>query len=306
MDELWSELTEKLGSLAGKWPAYAAFGSFLLYLLGYLTLRFQLSTYGVATNLDIFDEKYLFAGCRFLVYLASAVPNILIIILVLAAVGYVPYKLVPSSAKDRTKHWASEWCARPVRLPLLGVILGVALIQFVMRRCFTLGNVLLRKQLPDEWISSVLLASDGMLSLYFCGLVAGALLTAAILLYVLRREVAATSASQFITGILVFLVAVEVLLLPVNYGVLISTHQLPRVAELSGDEKALEGQRDWLVWDTKDAVTYFVRDSNDQRMLVTIPRKDARVRIVGYDDILCVLFGANPTGIHPLPQAGKP
>jgi len=298
MAELWNDLTEKLGSLAGKWPAYAAFGSFLLYVLGYLTLRFQLTTYGVATNLDIFDEKYLFAGCRFLVNLVSALPSILIIVLVLAAVGYVPYKLVPATVKDTLKRRASDWCAKPVRLPLLGVVLGVALIQFVLRKCFAFGNMLLRKDLPDEWLSSVLLASDGMLSLYFTGLVAGTLLTAAILLYVRRRGTATTTASQFLMGILVFLVAIEFLLLPINYGVLISTHQLPRVAEISGDQKVPEGQRDWLVWDSKDAVAYFVRDPNDERMLVTIPKKDARVRIVAYDDIFSVLFGANQTGSH--------
>ena len=44
MAELWSQFTEKLGGLAGKWAGYAAFGSFLLYLFGYLTLRFQLTT----------------------------------------------------------------------------------------------------------------------------------------------------------------------------------------------------------------------------------------------------------------------
>jgi hypothetical protein len=301
MAELWKDLTEKLGGLAGKWPAYAAFGSFLLYLLGYLTLRFQLTTYGVATNLDIFDEKYLFAGCRFLVNLVSALPSILIIVLVLAAVGYVPYKLVPATVKDTLKRRASDWCAKPVRLPLLGVVLGVALIQFVLRKCFAFGNMLLRKDLPDEWLSSVLLASDGMLSLYFTGLVAGTLLTAAIFLYVRRRGTATTTASQFFMGILVFLVAIEFLLLPINYGVLISTHQLPRVAEISGDQKVPEGQRDWLVWDSKDAVAYFVRDSNDERMLVTIPKKDARVRIVAYDDIFSVLFGANQTGSHTSP-----
>src|SRR6516162_4529497 len=121
MPELWNDFTDKLGSVAGKWTAYAAFGSFLLYLLGYLTLRFQLTTYGVATNLDLFDEKYLFAGCRFLVNLLSAVPNILIILLFLAAIGYLPYKLLPASLKDGIKRWTSQWCAAPMNLPLLGV-----------------------------------------------------------------------------------------------------------------------------------------------------------------------------------------
>ena len=306
MAELWNDFTAKLGNLAGKWPAYAAFGSFLLYLLGYLTLRLQLTTYGVATNLDIFDEKYLFAGCRFLVYLASSVPNILVIVLVLAAVGYVPYKLVPASVKDRLKRWTSDWCAKPVRLPLLGVVIGEALIQFALRRCFAFGNVFLSKRLPDEWLSSVLLAVDGVLSLYFSGLIAGTLLTASIFLYVQRRGIATTSASQFFMAVLLFLVAVEVLLLPVNYGVLVSTRQLPRVAELNGDQKTPEGQREWLVWDSKDAVTYFVRDSNDQRMLITIPRKDARIRIVAYDNIFSVLFDTNYAGANLSPQAGKP
>ena len=301
MPELWNDFTEKLGNLAGKWTAYAAFGSFLLYLLGYLTLRFQLSTYGVATNLDIFDEKYLFAGCRFLVYLVSAVPNILIILLVLAAIGYVPYKLTPASVKDGLKRWASDWCAAPLHLPLLGVVLAVALIQFVMRKCFAFGNLLLRQQLPDDWLSSVLLTSDGKLSLYFSGLVAGVLLTGVILLYVLRRGTATTAASRFWAGVLIFLFAVEFLLLPVNYGVVISTQQLPRVAELSGEPWS-SGQIDWLLWDSKDAVTYFARDTSDQRMIVTVPRKDAKLRIVAYGDIFCVLFGGNNVQSRPCPR----
>lgn len=302
MAEFLNEVTEKLGSLAGKWTAYAAFGSFLLYLLGYLTLRFQLSTYGVATNLDIFDEKYLFAGCRFLVYMVSAVPNILILVLVLAAIGYVPYKIVPLSVKDRLRRWASDWCSKPIRLPLLGVVLGVALIQFVMRKCFAFGNLLLRTRLPDGWLSSVLLSSDGNLSLYFSGLVAGTLLTWAILVYVLRRGSATSSASQLLVAILVFLVGVEFLLLPINYGVLISTQQLPRVAEMRKDDPPQQGVRIWLVWDSKDELTYFVQDHSDQRMLVTVSRKESKVRVFSYDDMFCELFSANHAGPRPCPR----
>jgi len=300
MFELWNEFTEKLGSLAGKWTAFAALGSFLLYLLGYLTLRFQLSTYGVAFSLDIFDEKYLFAGCRFVVYLVTTVPNILILLLVMAAIGYWPYKFIPASRKDRITRWGSSWSAAPLRLPLLGVVFAVVLIQFVLRRCFAFGNLLLRKQLPDDWSSSALLTSDGKLALYFSGMVAGMLLTGALFLYVLHRGTATTAASRFWMGVLVFLLAVEFLLLPVNYGVLISTQQLPRVAELSANEKPPEGQLAWLLWDSKDAITYFVRDAQDQRMIVTVPKRDTKVRIVAYDDIFCVLFGGNQS--RPCPR----
>jgi hypothetical protein len=300
MAESWNDLTEKLGGVAGKWTAYAAFGSFLLYLLGYLTLRFQLATYGVATNLDLFDEKYLFAGCRFLVYLVSAVPNILIIVLILAAIGYLPYKLAPASLKDGVKRRVSRWCAAPTHLPLLGVVLAVAMIQFVLRRPFAFGNLLLRKELPDEWLSAMLLASDGKLSLYFSGLVAGTLVSGCILVYVLRHETS-TATSRFWLGLLVFLFAVEFLLLPVNYGVLISTQQIPRVAEISG-EPATPGQTAWMLWDSKEAVVYFVRDAAELRMIVTVPRKDAPLRIVANDDIFCILFGGNGAQFRPCPR----
>lgn len=301
MAELWKDFTEKLGSLAGKWTAYAALGSFLLYLLGYLTLRFQLTTYGVATNLDLFDEKYLFAGCRFLVYLVSAVPNILIILLALAAVGYLPYQLLPNSLKADIKRRVSLWCAAPMHLPFLGVVLAVAMIQFVLRRCFGFGNLLLHKQLPDEWLSAMLLASDGKLSLYFGGLVAGTVLTGCILTYVLRHETATTAASRFWLNVLGFLFAVEFLLLPVNYGVLISTQQIPRVAGVSA-EPVTPGQTAWLLWDSKDVATYFVRDAIDSRMIVTVPRKDSPLRIVAYDDIFCILFGGNDAQSRPCPR----
>jgi hypothetical protein len=176
MDDLFKSLTEKVGNFAGKWTAYAAFGSFLLYLIGYLTLRFQLSTYGVATDLDLFDEKYLFAGCRFLVYLVSSVPSILIVALVVAALGYAPWRLTPLPVRESVRRWFAEWCAKPLRLPVLGIVFAVLFIQLVMRRCFAFGNLLLQKRLPDEWISSVLLSSDGKLTLYFSGLAAGTLL----------------------------------------------------------------------------------------------------------------------------------
>ena len=57
-----------------------------------------------------------------------------------------------------------------------------------------------------------------------------------------------------------------------------------------------------MVWDSKDAITYFVREANDQRMLVTVPRKDGKVKVVAYDHIFCMLFGADQTAS----RIGKP
>jgi len=38
------------------------------------------------------------------------------------------------------------------------------------------------------------------------------------------------------------------------------------------------------------------------RMIVTMPKKDAKVRIVAYDDIFCVLFGGNNVRSRPCPR----
>jgi hypothetical protein len=301
-DEL-SGLTEKLTGFVGKWTAYAAFGTFLLYLFGYLSLRFELSTYGLATDLDLFDEKYMFAGSRFLVYMVSAVPNVLLIVIVLIALLSIPWKLLPSPFRTGTESRCKAWAASPGRLSFLGVILSLCLIQFVMRKCFVLGNLLLAKNLPDqEWIAAVLRWSDGSLSLYFSGLVAGLLLTTALLLLAMRSESVVSSHSRLLTDLLIFLVAVQFMLLPVNYGVLVSSQELPRVSDLAGGEVLPKGGQAWLVWESKDTLTYLVREDGDNRTLVTVPRKDARIKIVSYDAIFHVLFSGNQPVIPGAPQ----
>ena len=135
MAELRDKAGEMLGGLATKWTGYAAVGSFLLYLFGYLALRFQLSFYGVDTNIDAFDEKYLFAGCSFVVYLVSTVPSVLILALVLLVILYLPYKLIPVGFRNRVKGWLLQWAANPLHMPVLGIVFAVLFIQLVERVC---------------------------------------------------------------------------------------------------------------------------------------------------------------------------
>jgi hypothetical protein len=293
MPNLASELTNKIESLAGKWTSYTAFATFLLYLVGYLTLRFQLSVYGIATNLDVFDEKYLFAGCRFLVYLVSEVPVVLLVMMFLSAIFYLPYLFWPVGSKTQAGQWVRNWTAKPNRLLFVGILLAVGLIQFVMRNCFVYGSLLLKDKPPEnEWINGILLTSVGNRSLYFSGLLAGTLLTAAILLYAMRSRTSEAVPSKVLVGLLIFLVVVELLLLPVNYGTLIASQSLPRVSEV-GDEKLPEGTQAWLVWENKEVLTYFVLQTGNKKMLLTVPRKEAKVRIVADDRIFCVLFSCN-------------
>jgi hypothetical protein len=305
MAELWDKAGEMLGGLATKWTGYAAVGSFLLYLFGYLALRFQLSFYGVDTNIDAFDEKYLFAGCSFVVYLVSTVPSVLILALVLMVILYLPYKLIPVGFRSRVKGWLLQWAANPLHMPVLGIVFAVLFIQLVERVCVVLtGNVLLAKSLPKIWIANVLMSNEGRLALFFAGLISGTMITGAVLFYVLERQTVQSGLYRTLVWLLGFLFAVEILFLPVNYGILISTQLLPRVAEISADKPLSNGAVSWLVWDSKDALTYLVRDPGDQRMLVTVPSKDTMIRIIGYDNIICVLFCGNAPGDSNSPPEG--
>jgi hypothetical protein len=95
---------------------------------------------------------------------------------------------------------------------------------------------------------------------------------------------------------LTFLVGVQLLLLPVNYGILITDKTMPRVINLGGHEALSAGQDAWLVWEGKDGVTYLVRGpegGKKVRKLVTLPRSDVKkTELTAYDSILRVLFAA--------------
>jgi hypothetical protein len=302
--ELGKDTGEKLTALAKAGSAYAALGSAVLYLVGYLTLRFHLTTLGVATDLAVLDERYLFAGAQFLVYLVSAVPVVVLIGLVVSALGYAPYRVLAArrrlkrsaAGKDRCEPMRVRWSA-PHRLALTGIVMSVAMIQVVMRQCFPFSNLLVAERLPQpEWLQALLLAEDdGLKFLYFTGLLVGTAGTAGVLLWARSRPVH-TSFSRVLCALLTVLVAVQALLLPVNYGILVANKTLPRVdnAGASGDMPPGEA---WLVWEGKDGITYLVRNHQThpaRRVLVTLRRSEVKqIQIIAYDPILRVLFAKN-------------
>jgi hypothetical protein len=305
-------LAGRLKDLAGSWASYSAFGSFALYVVGYLALRFHLTALGVGTDLAVLDERYLFTGAKFLIYLCSTIP---ILVLIMLAVGlpallliYLPYRLLRrGTRKDDGKStggfWQSTfgWRLNPSLLALTGVVISVLLIQFVMRQCFNFNNLLLAARLPQpSWLQQLLLAEDdGARSIYFTSLVAGVIITTT-LLVIARIRAGQSMRSRFLTALLAALVVIQFLLLPVNYGVLIVDKAIPRVADLGGTEQLQAGQEAWLVWEGKDGVTYLVRgtgqngsDSTNSidRRLVTLPQKEVKkTQIIQYDAILPCIF----------------
>ena len=293
MPDLLQKLNDGIKSVGGDWSKYTVVGSFLLYVVGYLALRFHLTAVGIGTDLAVLDERYLFTGARFLVYLVSSVPNLVLAALPLALLAWIVHRLLPEGARAS----ACAWLRQPGRLTFFGVLFAVLMIQFVMRQCFLLSDLLLARSLPAEpaWLVDLML--DGrFMPLYFSGLVAACAVPIAIL-WVLRDAPVNGSRDALGRALLAFLAAVQVLLLPVNYGVLIADKTLARVAWL-GDKAVAEGQEAWLVWEGKEGVTFLVRDAAlKRRSLLTLHRsKVDRIEIVGFDRILPTLFGARPGG----------
>jgi hypothetical protein len=291
--DLLEALNERIKSLAGDWSKYSVVGSFVLYVVGYLALRFHLTAIGVGTDLAVLDERYLFTGARFLVYLVSAVPAIVLVSLPVAAAVWVAHRILP----ERAQTFACAWIKRPSPLTLFGILFAVIMIQFVMRQCFFLSDLLLARSLPAEpgWLVQLVL-DDRLMPLYFSGLVAGCAVSLAILMAI-RGMPGQGRMDAFARGLLGFLAAVQVLLLPINYGVLIVDKSLARVATL-GDKPLGEGEEAWLVWEGKEGVTFLVRNQDrKRRALMTLPRGDAKkTEIIGFDKILPVLFGPRPEG----------
>jgi hypothetical protein len=300
--DLLQELNDRVQALGGEWTRYSVVGSFLLYVVGYLALRFHLTAIGIGTDLAVLDERYLFTGARFLVSLVASVPNILLVALMAAAVSWTARqaafwaarRALPAATRQRVRAWilrVRAWILQPTRLALFGIVFAVVMIQFLMRQCFVLNDLLLARELPANpaWLVK-LLFDDRLMALYFSALVAGCAVSIAILIAL--RDAAPQGSLVIARRLLAFLATVQFLLLPINYGVLIVDKALPRVAAL-GDTPLSKGDEAWLVWEGKDGVTFLLRNQErTRRTLLTLQRADVkRTEILGFDRILPTLFG---------------
>ncbi len=69
MEDVSTQVHERLKNLLSDWKSASAIGVAVLYVLGYLSLRFHMTAIGISTELALLDERYLFAGARVLIYL---------------------------------------------------------------------------------------------------------------------------------------------------------------------------------------------------------------------------------------------
>ena len=161
-----------------------------------------------------------------------------------------------------------------------------------MRQCFYFSDLLLAPALPAQpaWLSRLLLNNE-LMPLYFSALVAVTIVSFAALWF--GRAATPSAALRAARGLLWLLAVVQLLMLPVNYGILIVDQSLPRLAAI-GHKPLTAGQEAWLVWEGKDDMTFLIRSMEPKRRsLLAVPRTDVKeVEIVGFDPILVRLFGS--------------
>ncbi|HLN04621.1 MAG TPA: hypothetical protein VK335_35365 [Bryobacteraceae bacterium] len=295
LDEISGKLgesAEKKKELSGKLAVFSALGTFILYFFGYLTLRFHLTAFGISTDLAVLDERYLFAGAQFLVYLVATIPTMILLASVPALFLF---------ALRRT--WWSTFqklADRPNQLLLVAVIFSTLWIQFVVRQCFNFSNLLLARTLPDPWWMAhwILLDSDGSSQQIYFALLLGACLATLGLWWLARqREGARWSLG---TVLVAALVVIQFLFMPVTFGVLIANKEAPQVTSLDGKDPLPPGRKAWRIWEGKEGVVFLAASADlksapeQRRTLITIDKKEIKkTEIVGYDRILSVLFEAD-------------
>ena len=324
-----NDIEKKVSSLIGGWATYVALGSFLLYLFGYLSLRFHLTALGIATDLTVIDQRYFYAGAKFVVYILLYIPLIVLLILIVSILSLAPLAFAAGLVigyrrirKRRSKAGAQapsqglikkqirSWLTKPWIIALLGILVSEVSIQFLMRQCLELNDALLNPSVAsDSWVGTLMKGETNIWEVfYFSAIVACTAVVGGLLLLALRlRKDLATKAllhddevkstwTTILISLLFVLFTIQVLLLPVNHGVLVVDKVFPRVKDLGGAEKLSENQLAWLVWEGTDGVTYLVEDRGrwDEstqkwlrvRSLITLPKKDVkRTEVIANDSI---------------------
>lgn len=295
------ELFDKLKNSANTLMVNTSLVSMILYILGYLSIRFHLTALGIGTDLTIVDERYLFTGARFVIFLISTIPSMLFLLILAGGIIYLPLIILPSSLKQPIFSWLAKnwqaftsWWAQKDRLLIAAIILAVVEIQFLMRQSFFISNLLVATDYSGipEFLRQLLLEENSHLLTLFFMLLTG-FWVVSFCLYALSLKITQeTPQTKILQGLMAFMVILQFLLLPVNYGSLYVDKTLPRVGNLSSKKDLGAAEQAWLVWEGNKGNTYLIWNQlTKARVLILIPKSDIKtVEITAYDPLLSMLI----------------
>ncbi len=259
-----------------------------LHGIGYISMRLRLLALGVEVEHGALDERFLFEGARCLLQLLITVPLVVLLGSPLVALVALARRSMGVKAKlDRLA--VSIWHASPRSLLIFGSLWAAVVARFVLHPISRFQNLLL-ETVPHEprWIRAVLLdTSDTLAPLYFAGLLVVVVPTA---FCFLRLPLNAGRPARVLLGLLL---VVQLLLVPVHFGIVGAAATVPRIAELPGEPSS---SRIWRVFATDDTSVFLVERPTGQgvlRRLVSVPdERIERLDILGRDPLLEILAQA--------------
>ena len=98
MADLLQDLGDRIKALGGDWTKYTVVGSFLLYVLGYLALRFHLTAIGIGTDLAVLMSATCLPARAFSSISSPRCRKLSLSRFPLAALAWLFVKLLPQSA----------------------------------------------------------------------------------------------------------------------------------------------------------------------------------------------------------------
>ncbi len=249
--------------IVDKWAGPAGLGSFVLYLLGYLSFRFHFSALGLPFEWNVIDERYFFAGARAAVNLAAALPlGLGLLILTYLPLSWLWCRLGGDS-------W--PFFRRASNRAAVSVLFCLLALSAVFFACLDLLP-LSSNAAKGTWLSGKFLAHmkagesgwpDALLGfeIFLLG-VAGAL-------YRWSESQTLDPWPGFLRTANAGLLILMILLLPVNYGI-VTERYTGFPAQKIGEEAVGEGRHAWLVSESKEWLHYMTAQGK-ARTFVSVP-----------------------------------
>ena len=270
--------------------AALAVGAVVLQASGYLALRFRIRALGIEPEVSVFNEQVLFEGAYLLVFLLTVLPVLLV---ALAALVTPLWALARPAAVRRL--FASVWSrlvASPASLALLAGVWGVATVQLVLRKILHYHDLLFRDLPCTPWWLRHQALADGSDAVYVDAFFALLLLLPVPTAWVARR-LWGTPGWRSTAGLLACLALVQVLLVPIHFGVLVRNGDVPRIAALAEDEHAAPGDRTWVIFRTPDTIHFLVRPAdpagNDRILEIRGADGTRQLEVLAFDRLHRVL-----------------
>ncbi len=237
---------------------------------------------GVASGLESFDQRYIFAGARFLLYTTTGAPILLMFLLPISPI----YPVLSRRLGFWPEHFWKWLTTGSVRAYVIGIAVSVVSIEFPMRLCLQFENVLVKSELSGPG-DSLFFVSEWK-KLLFLFVLLGSI---GVAVAIWRRGVSQADSGNavWLHYIGLFSIGVQFIFLPINYGTYFDQREVPRVRVTTSAGPALRDHTTWLIAEGPDDLSFFVWQG--QGKIVSIPKRQiTQVEIECYNDLLSVRF----------------